>query len=144
MAQHCGFLTDEARRIGERIGIDWVSSRFDVEQFRIGLAVELEHGCRDPATNVSDDDELTTGKISLAPSNEVPDYYTPFGKMEAEAERAVGARQVEERDPTLGGHGVVTAGLDDYPVAEWVGVDPLCMRTSNPSGVLSIPAAVPD
>ena len=79
------FTADEARAIGERIGIDWRTSRFDVEQFRMGLAVELEHGRQDPATNVSNDDELTTGKIARAHLNEFPDYYTRLAKMEAEA-----------------------------------------------------------
>ena len=60
------FSTVQARAIGERIGIEWRTSRFDVEQFRLGLGVELEHGRRDPATNVSDDDEVTTGKIAWA------------------------------------------------------------------------------
>ena len=64
MEQHREFSAEEAREIGERIGIDWPSSRFDVEQFRMGLGVELEHGRRDLATNVSDDDESTTGKIA--------------------------------------------------------------------------------
>lgn len=87
MEEHGSFTTDEARSIGERIGIDWDSSRFDVEQFRTGLDVELEHGRRDSATNVSDDDEITTGKIAWAHLNEFPDYYTRLAKMEAEAER---------------------------------------------------------
>jgi Protein of unknown function (DUF5661) len=87
MEQHRSFSPDEARDIGERIGIDWASSRFDLEQFRMGLAVELEHGRHDPATNVSDDDELTTGKIAWAHLNEFPDYYTRLEQMEAEAER---------------------------------------------------------
>src|SRR5438874_3197778 len=81
------FTTEDARRIGERIGIDWRSSPFEVEQFRMGLAVELEHGRRDPATNVSDDDQVTTGKIAWAHLNEFPDYYTRLAEMEAEAER---------------------------------------------------------
>jgi hypothetical protein len=81
------FSTDEARAIGERIGIDWSNPRFDVEQFRLGLAVELEHGRRDAQTNVTDDDELTTGKIAWAHLNEFPDYYTRLATMEADAER---------------------------------------------------------
>ena len=76
-----------------RIGIDWSRSRFDVDQFRMGLEVELEHGRQDPATNVSDDDELTTGKIAGAHLNEFPDYYTRLAKMEAEAERDWSARE---------------------------------------------------
>jgi hypothetical protein len=81
------FSTEEARRIGERIGIDWQRSPFEVEQLRIGLGVELEHGRHDPATTVSDDDEVTTGKIAWAHLNEFPDYYTRLAEMEAEAER---------------------------------------------------------
>lgn len=76
----------KARSIGEAIGIDWAASPFDVSEFRAGLEVELEHGTRDPATNVTDDDELTTGKIARAHLNEFPDYYTRLAKMEAEAE----------------------------------------------------------
>ncbi len=87
MTENRTFSADEARAIGTRIGIDWDSSRFDVEQFRMGLAVELEHGARDSATNVTDDDEDTTGKIAWAHLNEFPDYYTRLEKMEAEAER---------------------------------------------------------
>ena len=78
---------EEARQIGEGIGIDWKSSAFDVEQFRMGLEVELEHGRHDPATNVTDDDEQTTGKIAWAHLNEFPDYYTRLTGMEAKAER---------------------------------------------------------
>ncbi len=87
MENHTSFTSEAAREIGERIGIDWSSSRFDVEQFRMGLDVELEHGRHDPETNVSDDDEITTGKIARAHLNEFPDYYTRLAKMEAEAER---------------------------------------------------------
>ena len=80
------FSEERAREIGETIGIDWSASPFDVSQFRAGLAVELEHGRVDLATNVSDDDAITTGKIALAHLNEFPDYDTRLEKMEAEAE----------------------------------------------------------
>ena len=78
------FTEDEARAIGEQLGIAW--DRFDVEQFRRGMRVELEHGLVDPATNVTGNDALTTGKIALAHLNEFPDYYTRLHEMEAEAE----------------------------------------------------------
>ena len=78
------FTAEEAKNIGEQIGIDW--SKFDVEQFRMGMDVELEHGLVDPVTNVTNDDPLTTGKIALAHLNEFSDYYTRLKKMEAEAE----------------------------------------------------------
>lgn len=78
------FTTDEARRIGDALKVDW--SKVRLEQFRLGLAVELEHGARDPSTNVTNDDELTTGKIALAHLNEFPDYYDRLSVMEREAE----------------------------------------------------------
>jgi hypothetical protein len=87
MAEQSRFTTEQARSIGEAIGIDWGTSRFDVEQFRMGLEVELEHGHRDRATNVTDDDEQTTGRIAWAHLNEFPDYYTRLAAMEADAER---------------------------------------------------------
>jgi hypothetical protein len=79
------FTKEEAKEIGESLGLDW--TRFDVEQFRMGMDVELEHGTRDPETNVTDDDPLTTGKIALAHLNEFPDYYTRLLKLEREAEQ---------------------------------------------------------
>ncbi len=78
------FTAEEARKVGEMLGIDW--SMFDVEQFRIGMDVELEHGTVDPHTNVTDDDPLLTGKIALAHLNEIRDYYTRLDKMEKEGE----------------------------------------------------------
>ncbi len=84
MSRSIHFTVEEAKRIGEALGIDW--SKFDVEQFRMGLDVELEHGKRDPSTNVTQDDEVLTGKIALAHLNEFPDYYTRLQKMETEAE----------------------------------------------------------
>ena len=77
------FTAEEAKRIGGAIGVDWKT--VDIEQFRMGLAIELEHGARDPQTNVTNDDEVTTGKIALAHLKEIPDYYTRLQKMEAEA-----------------------------------------------------------
>jgi len=79
------FTAEQAKEIGQKLGIDW--SKFDVEQFRHGMDVELEHGTVDSNTNVSNDDPLITGKIALAHLNEFPDYYTRLDKMEEEAER---------------------------------------------------------
>jgi hypothetical protein len=81
------FTADEARRFGEEVGIDWDAAPFDVEQLRIGMNVELEHGLRDVLTNVSDDDPHVTAKIALAHLNEFPDYYTRLEQMEEEAKR---------------------------------------------------------
>ena len=81
------FTSEEARRFGEEIGIDWSTAPFDVEQFRIGMNVELEHGLHDLATNVTDDDPHVTAKIALAHLKEFPDYYTRLERMEEEAKR---------------------------------------------------------
>jgi hypothetical protein len=91
MGAHAGFSAEEARRIGEQIGIDWDSSPFDVDQFRRGMDVELEHGLHDLGTNVTDDDPVTTGKIARAHLNEFPDYYTRLELMEEQAKRELGA-----------------------------------------------------
>lgn len=84
MTDKKNFSSEEARKIGEQLGIDW--SKFDVEQFRRGMDVELEHGLVDPHTNVTNDDPLMTGKIALAHLNEFADYYTRLDKMEEEAD----------------------------------------------------------
>ena len=78
------FTEEQAREIGEKLGIKW--DKFDVDQFRRGMDVELEHGTRDPNTNVSNDDPLITGKIALAHLNESPDYYDRLERMEKQAE----------------------------------------------------------
>lgn len=78
------FTFEQAKEIGEQLGIVW--GKFDVEQFRRGMDVELEHGTVDPHTNVTNDDSLMTGKIALAHLNEFADYYTRLDKMEKEAE----------------------------------------------------------
>lgn len=77
------FTAEEALKHGDKLGIDW--KKFDVEEFRSGMDVELEHGSLDSITNLTDDDPLTTAKIALAHLNEIPDYYTRLKKMETEA-----------------------------------------------------------
>ncbi len=93
MTENGHFTAEQARLAGERIGIDWTGSPFDVEQFRMGMDVELEHGTRDLATNVTDDDVSVTAKIARAHLNEFPDYYTRLAVMEAEAEAFWAARR---------------------------------------------------
>ncbi|MDP2932658.1 MAG: DUF5661 family protein [bacterium] len=78
------FSAEDAKKIGESLGVDW--SKYDVEQFRMGMDVELEHGLVDPKTNVTDDDPTKTGKIALAHLNELPDYYTRLNNLEKEGE----------------------------------------------------------
>ena len=83
MSKKKSFTKDQAKTIGEQLGIRW--DKYDPEQFRAGLGVELEHGTDNQSSNVTDDDPLITGKIALAHLTEFPDYYTRLAKMEAEA-----------------------------------------------------------
>ena len=79
------FTKQEAKKVGEKLGITW--DKFDVEQFRKGMDVELEHGTIDENTNVTNDDPLMTGQITLAHLNELTDYYDRLEKMEQEGEK---------------------------------------------------------
>ena len=85
------FSPNEAVQIGNALGIPW--DKFDVKQFTMGLNVELEHGRRDPETDVTHDDPILTGKIALAHLNEIPDYYTRLAAMENEGERMASAHR---------------------------------------------------
>jgi hypothetical protein len=84
MTDNPHFTADDARAAGERIGIDWHTSRFDVEQLRMGM--DAEHGTHDVETNVTDDDVDITAKIARAHLNEFPDYYSRLAVTEAAAE----------------------------------------------------------
>ncbi len=79
------FTDEQAKEVGEKLGIKW--DKFDLEQFRHGMDIELEHGTIDSNTNVTDDDHLMTGKITLAHLNEFADYYDRLDEMEKEAEK---------------------------------------------------------
>lgn len=74
---------EEASEVGTTLGVDW--AKVDLEQFRRGLEVELEHGARDPETNVTNDDLTLTGKIAWAHLKEFRDYYSRLDKLESEA-----------------------------------------------------------
>lgn len=91
------FSAQEARAVGTQLGLDW--TKIDLEQFRRGLEVELEHGAIDPETNVTGDDLVLTGKIAWAHLKEIQDYYTRLDLLEAEAkdQPTAGNRAVAHR-----------------------------------------------
>lgn len=93
MSETKNFTSEQAREIGEQIGIDWATCAWDVEEFRAGMDVELEHGLHDMITNVTGDDPVITGKIAMAHLNEFPDYYTRLERMEEEAKRDWATKQ---------------------------------------------------
>lgn len=91
------FTTEHVAALAEQLG---VTGEVDLEQLRIGMEVELEHGGRDPLTNVTDDDPLVTAKIALAHIRELPDYYARLAVMEAGGEgRALRVRDLMTRRP---------------------------------------------
>jgi hypothetical protein len=77
-----GFTDAQARAVADEIGLDFERAGFDVERFRQGMVVELEHGRRDPETNVTDDDPIMTGKIAWAHLKETPEYYERLAAVE--------------------------------------------------------------
>ena len=98
MAQAQRMNADEAKQLGVELGLDW--TKIDLEQFRRGFEVELEHGARDPETNVTNDDRVLTGKIAWAHLKEFPDYYTRLDRLETEADKYWASRR-EPTDPTM-------------------------------------------
>jgi hypothetical protein len=84
MAEKRRITADEAKQVGSTLHLEW--TKVDLGQFRRGLEVELEHGARDPDTNVTNDDLILTGKIAWAHLKEFRDYYTRLDKLEAEAD----------------------------------------------------------
>lgn len=128
------FTTDDARRIGEQIGVDWSQAPFDVEQLRIGMEVELEHELHDLLTNVTDNDPIVTAKIALAHLNEFADYYTRLERMEAKRLSRVRSSIAKTGIATtfastgvlLLGAALMVAFLLRPPLLGWVGFAVVC------------------
>ena len=51
-----GFTLAQAEAVAGELGIDFEGEGFTPAAFRRGMEVELEHGCRDPVTDVTGDD----------------------------------------------------------------------------------------
>ncbi len=81
------FTPKQAKEISKELKINWSKVKYNLEQFRHGMDIELEHGKVDKTTNITNDNPLMTGKIALAHLNEFPDYYNRLDKLEETAER---------------------------------------------------------
>lgn len=77
------FSLTQSKEIGDRLNVNW--NEVNLNEFAIGLNVELEHGSRYFTLNVTNDNPILTAKIALAHLREFPDYYTRLQKMEREA-----------------------------------------------------------
>lgn len=69
-----------------------------VEEFRMGLEVELEHGTMYPDTNVTNNHPVLTGKIVLAHLKETMDYYERLDVTEIEGDllKAIKAKDLKK------------------------------------------------
>lgn len=81
------FTREEAANIAEKLAIDFSKEKFNLEEFYMGVNVELEHGTRFPKANVTNNDPILTGMIALAHLLEFPDYYTRLSALEEEAKK---------------------------------------------------------
>ncbi|MDH5160319.1 DUF5661 family protein [Heyndrickxia oleronia] len=79
------FSKEEAAAIALLLGVNFNKSKFDLDEFWMGVNTELEHGKISSQTNVTGDDPIITGKIALAHLNEFPDYYKRLKVLEEEA-----------------------------------------------------------
>jgi hypothetical protein len=77
-------LPEESRIILGEIDPDGLE--IDIESFRRGLEVELEHGTRYPNANVTNNHPILTGKIVLAHLKETMDYYERLEVAELEGD----------------------------------------------------------
>ena len=84
MGQRLLVTTEDASRTAAALKIDFAELGSDLDQFRRGMEVELEHGRRSPDTNVTNDGLIQTGKIALAHLRELPDYYDRLAAMEVD------------------------------------------------------------
>lgn len=80
------FTREQAAEIATKLGVDFKSVKFDLEQFRHGMDIELEHGTVNSVTNVTNDGPLESGQITLAHLNEFPDYYVRLDELEKTAD----------------------------------------------------------
>jgi len=68
-----GVSIEEAEIIRSKVNIEKMN--IDIEDFRQGLEVELEHGTRYKDANITNNHPLLTGKIVIAHLKESLDYY---------------------------------------------------------------------
>lgn len=81
------FTKEDALIIAKALKIDFDKEKFDLDEFTVGVNVELEHGSKYFESNVTKNDPIVTGKIALAHLKEFPDYYTRLKQLEEEAKK---------------------------------------------------------
>lgn len=134
MTATTAFAHEEVLALARDLG---VIDEVDLEELRTGMEVELEHGRRDPLTNVTDDDPLLTAKIALAHLRELPDYYVRLAAMEAEEPREPTVGQVMTAEPVTVSAEQPLAAADRLMREHGVTGLPVVERDGRLAGVLS-------
>jgi len=67
---------EQAKKLGEKIGVQWGKVKFTPKDLLQGCKVELEH------KDVTKGDPVMTAKIALAHLKELPDYYQRLKAVE--------------------------------------------------------------
>lgn len=67
------FSLEDAVYAANKLEIEF--DKFSIKDLLTGMNIELEHGTRNPLTNVTNDDLIMTIKIALAHLLEFPNYY---------------------------------------------------------------------
>ena len=78
------FTTVEAEQIGNKLGVDWV--QIDLEEFRLGLGLETEHGSPERQTDTTYSNDALIGKRVWEHLKQAPNYYSVLIAMKAEAD----------------------------------------------------------
>ena len=67
------FTNIEILEVAKKLGINF--DKFNFDDFKRGIIVELEHGLVNIKTNITNNNLEKTAKIALAHLNEFPNYY---------------------------------------------------------------------
>ena len=84
MLEKAEVLRKEAEAILAELAVG--EMEITIEDFQLGLEVELEHGTRFPEANVTNNHPILTGKIVLAHFKESLDYYQRLEVTEIEGD----------------------------------------------------------
>jgi hypothetical protein len=89
-------LPEEAKGILNEVNTEGMN--IEIEDFKTGLEVELEHGTRFKTANVTNNHPVLTGKIVLAHLKESLDYYKRLEVSELEGDllKAIASKNVEK------------------------------------------------
>ena len=107
-------LVEEARVLQAEVGGE--ALQIPVEEFQLGLEVELEHGLMFPDANVTNNHPLLIGRIVLAHLKEMLDYYSRLEVAELEGDM-LKARMVNDPEKLAAKYDKLIAAR--YRLSQW-------------------------